>query len=192
MPSSERLNRSAVVQAAAGLADSLGDLNRLTLAEVAAQLGIRIPSLYNHVDGLDGLRREIAVLGLRELTEAIQSAAVGRAGEDALVAIAHAYRNFARTYPGRYSATLAAPEPGDEELALAAQKLLLLLVQVMESYHLSETDAVHVIRGFRSIMHGFVTLETLGGFKMAVNLDESFDRLVHMFLAGLRSYPAAE
>jgi len=192
MPPSERLNRSAVVQAAAGLADSLGDLNRLTLAEVAAQLGIRIPSLYNHVDGLDGLRREVALLGLRELTEAIQSAAVGRAGEDALVAIAHAYRNFARTYPGRYAATLEAPEPGDEELSAAAQKLWLLLLRVLESYHFSEADAVHIVRGFRSTLHGFVTLETLGGFKMAVALDESFDRLISLFLAGLRSYPAGE
>jgi AcrR family transcriptional regulator len=181
----ERLNRSAVVTVAAGLADSLGDVNRVTLAEVAAHFGIKIPSLYNHVDGLAGLRREIALLGVRQLTEEIQSAAVGRSGEDALIAIAHAYRKFAHAYPGRYAASLEAPEPNDEELSAAAQKLWLLLVRVLESYHLSETDAVHVVRGFRSALHGFVTLETLGGFKMGVDLDESFDRLIQMFVTGL-------
>jgi AcrR family transcriptional regulator len=182
----ERLNRSVVVQAAAELADSLGDANRVTLAEVAAHFKIKIPSLYNHVDGLTGLRREIALLGLRQLTEEIQSAAVGRSGEDALVAIAHAYRNFAKNFPGRYGASLAAPDPAGEELSAAAQKLLLLLVRVLESYRLNETDTVHVMRGFRSLIHGFVTLETLGGFKMPVDLDESFERLIQMFVASLR------
>ncbi len=186
MPRGERVNRKVVVRTAADLADTLGDLNRLTLAEVAARLGIRIPSLYNHVDGLAGLRREVALLGLHELTEVVEAAAVGRAGEAAIIAIAHAYRDFARRYPGRYAATLEAPEPGDEALSAAAQKLLLLLLQVFEAYHLSETDAVHVVRSLRSALHGFVTLERLGGFKMAVDLDESFERLIRLFLAGLQ------
>jgi AcrR family transcriptional regulator len=164
----------------------LGDVNRVSLAEVAAHFGIKIPSLYNHVDGLAGLRREISLLGAQELTEAVQSAAVGRSGEDALVAIAYAYRDFAKKYPGRYAATLEAPDPDDAERQQVAQKFLLILTRVLESYHLSETDAVHVIRAFRSMLHGFVTLETLGGFKMAVNLDESFDRMIHLLLAGVR------
>jgi AcrR family transcriptional regulator len=188
MPHGERVNRSAVVQTAADLADALGDLNRLTLAEVAAKLGIRIPSLYNHVDGLAGLRREVALLGLRELTEAIQSSAVGRAGDTAITAIAHAYRDYATRYPGRYGATLEAPEPGDEALSAAAQKLLLLLLRVFEAYDLSGTDTVHIVRSLRSVLHGFVTLEKLGGFKMAVDLDESFERLIKLFLAGLHHY----
>lgn len=186
MPPSQRLNRAVVIQAAATIADSLGDINRVTLAEVAGHFGIKIPSLYNHVDGLAGLRREIALLGLRELTECLQAAAVGRSGEAALIAIAHTYRQFAKTYPGRYAASLEAPDPEDTELSAAAQKLLLLLVRVLESYHLNETDTVHVLRGFRSALHGFVTLETLGGFKMAVDLDESFERMIQMFLVGLR------
>jgi hypothetical protein len=189
MPQRKRVNRAAVVQTAADLSDTYGDLNRVTLAETAAQLDIRIPSLYNHVDGLAGLRREVALLSLRELTERVQSVAVGRAGDEAIIGIAHTYRDFARTYPGRYSATLEAPDPGDEELSIAAQKLLLLLLRVFDSYHLSETDAVHVVRGYRSVLHGFVSLESLGGFKMGVDRDESFERLIQLFLAGLRSYP---
>ncbi len=183
---SERLTRASVVQAAAELADSLGDVNRVTLAEVAAHFGIKIPSLYNHVDGLAGLRRDIALLGARELINELQAAAVGRSGDDALIAIAHAYRQFAKNYPGRYATTLEAPEPDDVELSAEAQKLLMLLMRVLESYHLNETDAVHVMRGFRSLLHGFVTLETLGGFKMPVDLDESFERMIQMLLAGLR------
>ena len=191
MSQRKRVNRLAVVQTAADLADTYGDLNRVTLAEIAAQLGIRIPSLYNHVDGLAGLRREVALLSLRELTERVQSVAVGRAGDEAIVGIAHTYRDFATTHPGSYTATLEAPDSGDEELSIAAQKLLLFL-RVFESYHLTETHAVHIVRGFRSVLHGFVTLESLGGFKMAVDQDESFEHLILLFLAGLCSYPTHE
>jgi AcrR family transcriptional regulator len=187
MPRSEtRLDRATVVQTAAILADQLGDVNRLTLAEVAAQLDIKIPSLYNHIDGLAGLRREIALLAVREITAQVQTAAVGRAGEDAIMAIAYAFRAYANAYPGRYMASITAPEPDDEPLIAAAQTLLETLVRALEAYHLSEIDAVHVVRGLRSLMHGFVSLEAADGFKMAVDCDESYERMVRLFLIGLR------
>ncbi len=53
---------------AAALADAEG-LAALTLARLAARFGVRAPSLYNHVSGLEALHRELALLGLRELGE---------------------------------------------------------------------------------------------------------------------------
>ena len=190
MPRSERVNRAAVVETAAALADARGSLEQVTLADVAAELNIRVPSLYNHVNGLDGLRREVALLGVRELTAQVQAAAVGRAGDDAVIAIAHAYRQYARQHPGRYGMTLAAPNPDDAELVEAAEQLLVWLYRVLEAYHLNDTDAVHVVRSLRSVMHGFSTLEAAGGFQMAVDLDETYDYLIRMFLAGLHVPPA--
>jgi AcrR family transcriptional regulator len=49
-----------VIEAAARVADAEG-LHALTMAEVAAALGLRPPSLYSHVDGLKGLRRAMAL-----------------------------------------------------------------------------------------------------------------------------------
>ena len=72
-----------VVDEAACCADRVG-LDRLTLAAVAQQLGVALPSLYKHVRGLDGLQRELALRGIGEITEAMRSAAVGRSGADAL------------------------------------------------------------------------------------------------------------
>jgi len=59
------LDSETVVSAAAALADDEG-LEAVTLARVAAQLGVRSPSLYVHVDGLPDLRRRIAALAARE------------------------------------------------------------------------------------------------------------------------------
>ena len=74
---------------AASVADELG-FDWLTLASLANRFGVTVPSLYKHVNGIDGLKRDLAVLAVRELTAAMSRAAVGRAGRDALHAIANA------------------------------------------------------------------------------------------------------
>ena len=60
------LQRERVIETAAALADQEG-LEAVTLARVAAELGVRSPSLYSHVDGLAGLRRAIALDGASHL-----------------------------------------------------------------------------------------------------------------------------
>ncbi len=186
MPRSTQLSRAAVVQAAASLADAAGSAEQVTLAQVAAHFGIRLPSLYNYVDGLPDLRRALALLGVQELTAARQGAAVGRAGDDAIVAIAQAYRAYAQARPGRYSASVRAAGPDEHELIAASTVLIELLLRVLTAYRLQGDDALHAVRGLRSIVHGFVSLEAAGGFGMPLDRDESFGRLIAMFLAGLR------
>ena len=39
----------------------------------------------------------------------------------------------------------------------------------------------------RAVMHGFVSLEASEGFKLAVDLDESFRRLLDAYSTGLMS-----
>src|SRR3990170_1902880 len=101
------LTPDAVIDAASAIADADG-LAAVTLARLADQLGVRSPSLYKHVDGLDGVRRALAVRGLAEASARIARAAVGKAQDDALLALAHAYWQFAREHPGLYAASLRA------------------------------------------------------------------------------------
>ena len=70
------LSADAVVAAAAALADREG-LEAVTLARLAADAGVRPPSLYAHVDGLGDLRRRLAIRGARELAAALREAATG-------------------------------------------------------------------------------------------------------------------
>ena len=97
------LDRQQVVDAACALADREG-LGAVTLGRLAADLGVRPPSLYNHVEGLDGVLRGIALQAIGELGGALQTAAVGRSGPEALQATAAAMRDFARAHPGGYTA----------------------------------------------------------------------------------------
>jgi hypothetical protein len=56
---------------------------------------------------------------------------------------------------------------------------------VMASFGLEGDDAVHAVRGLRSLVHGFASLDISGGFGLPLELDESFSRLVDLFIAGL-------
>jgi AcrR family transcriptional regulator len=179
------LSRAVVVDTAARLADQ-GGLDALTLGAVAAELGVRPPSLYNHVDGLAGLRRDLALRGVGEMGERLRDAAVGRAGADALGAVAGAYRDYARERPGLYQALQRAPDPEDAELLGAAARLLQPVLAVLAGYDCEGARAIHAARTLRSALHGFVELERLGGFGINLDIDESYRWMVASLSAGMR------
>ena len=178
------LDPARVVDVAAGIADAQG-LEAVTLARVAGELGVRAPSLYNHVDGRPDLLRAMALRGVRELAAALREAAVGRSGADALSAAAHAYRDYATAHPGLYAATVAAPAGDDEEHLAAAAEAVDVLLAVMRAWGLQGDEAIHAVRAVRSAVHGFVAIEAAGGFGMHVDVDVSFDRLVDTLAGGL-------
>ena len=179
------LDQATVVEAAAKLVDEEG-IEQLTLGHLAERLGVRTPSLYNHVAGLPGLKRDLALYCLRDLLDRILRTTIGKSRAEAIVALANAYRAYARETPGRYALTLQAPDPGDQELQAIAQRIVDVLRAVLAPYRLSEEEAIHAIRGLRSIVHGFSSLEVAGGFGMPVDLDASFHWLINLFIAGLR------
>ena len=186
MTKSRRLNKQIVVETAVSLANEAGTWQTLTLTQLAKALDIRVPSLYNHVKGQDGLRRELSLYGVRVLLTAVQHAAIGKAGQDALLASAHAYRHFAQTNPGIYELVLQAPDPADSELQQLSQTFIDLLSLLLSTFGLEGDDALHAIRGLRSLLHGFVSLETSQGFKLALDLDESFSQMILAYLAGFQ------
>jgi AcrR family transcriptional regulator len=176
------LDAEAVVTAAAALADADG-LSQLTLAKLAVELGIRTPSLYAHVDGLDDLRARLGARGARELAAALHVAAAGRARGDGLRAVAKAYREYAHAHPGTYVAMQIASD--SDEFEAAGAEVVGLIVAVLRGYGLEGEPAIHAVRAIRSALHGFVTLEREGGFGLPVAVDDSYDNLVTMLDAGL-------
>jgi AcrR family transcriptional regulator len=185
---------SAVVEAAAHLADADG-LEQLTLVRLAAALGIQPSSLFNHIAGLGELRRLLQLRGLRELTARAGRAAVGRAGDDAVLATALAIRQFAREHPGLYAASLPAPAQGaarDPELNAAAAEFVGIFFDAVRQYGYEGEEAVHVVRGLFSTVHGFIMLERAGTFGMPVDPDASFAWLVRRYIASLHAAQAQE
>ena len=190
MATRTRLTKLAVVQAAAEMLNEEG-AGDLSLNRLAERLQIRTPSLYNHVDGLPGLQRELAVMNARQLADCLSAAAIGKSGAELFEAVAEAFRGYVKEYPGLYMSTLRSSgkqEIRDENLMREEERALKVGLAVMASLGLQGEDAIHAVRAFRSTVHGFATLEVAGGFGLPEDCDESFRRLVDAMAAGLQRH----
>ena len=178
------IDKDAVIRAAAKIADEHG-WDALTLASVAKKLRIRSPSLYNHVGGLEGLRRELKLLALRDLNAALSRATIGKSRDDAVRGLATAYRAFVKRHPGTYAATMVAAPKNDPAMQAAASRIVETILSVLQGYGLDRREGIHAIRALRSTVHGFAALEIAGGFGIPLDVDKSFEWLVSALLAGL-------
>src|ERR1700694_3258177 len=117
------INKTVVLQAAIELADEMG-LGQITLALLAQKLNIKTPSLYNHVEGMPGIRKELAYWVLSHMKEQLADAAIGVSGEDALMSMGLAYLAFARKHPGLYEAITWVPDHNDTVARQLAEDIL--------------------------------------------------------------------
>lgn len=74
----------------------------------------------------------------------------------------------------------------DEHVHDAGKKIVELVVSAIRPFDLSEVEAIHAVRGLRSLMHGFASLEQRRGFGMPLDLDESYKLAVTAYIRGLK------
>ncbi|WP_105565068.1 TetR/AcrR family transcriptional regulator [Microbacterium halophytorum] len=173
----DRLNRAAVVDRAADLADRIG-LDELTITKLGRALGIAPPGVYRHVADLEDLRGAIAQNAAREAAAVLSAACAGLSGRDALGAVAHALRDWAAGRPARYAALQIAPDPDDAEGTAAAGEMIAAFASALRAYALDGDDLTDAIRLIRSTLHGFVALELGAGFKWPRSTDATFERVI--------------
>mgnify|MGYP001477471031 CR=1 FL=1 len=187
MSTKRGLDPQTILTAAAELAEEKG-IENVSLLQVAERLGVKPPSLYNHLSGLKELSSGIAKLAISRLEEAIRNAAVGRSKDVALTTIAMAYRQFAKENPELYKAILRFPDCHDKNVKEAGHAVVRILYQVMEPYHYSKEETIHFVRGFRGALHGFISLEAAGFFQSSeANVDESYGQLVTRLISTLNT-----
>ncbi len=175
------LDRAGVVREAALLADRDG-FESLTLSVLAAHLGVKPPSLYNHIESLDALRRALQLEALELFTACTGEAAMGNAGRTALERMAQALFTLARKRPGVWAALQKAPATGDDEVLRAAQRALKPFEIVLKPMGLSKSESVHLLRALRALVHGFASLEAMGGFGLPEAVELSFEKALARIL----------
>jgi AcrR family transcriptional regulator len=184
MPRS-RLSTASVVEAGAALVDEIG-FDHLSMGLLAERLEVKTPSLYRHVTSQADLAHRIGVLAMTEFADAIRDATQGRAGSDALTAGAQAMRRYVREHPGRYAAGNAARPTGpNDPLISAVDRVLASWAAMLRGYQLDPSQEIHALRMLRSILHGFATLEAVGGFQIDTDVDDSFTWMVNFIDHGL-------
>ena len=188
-----KLSRDIVVNAALTFLDREG-WDALTINALASHLGTKGPSLYNHVDSLEDLRRTVRMRVVDDIITMLGRAGEGRARDDAVLVMAGAYRSYAHHHPGRYSAFTRMPLGGDDpEYTAATKGAAAPVISVLSSYGLDGEEAFHAALEFWSALHGFVLLE-MTGVMDDVDTDAVFSDMVLRLAAGLqlRSMPAVQ
>ncbi|MGW7630609.1 TetR/AcrR family transcriptional regulator [Streptomyces griseoincarnatus] len=182
------LTTERLTQAGATLADEVG-FDQVTVSELARRFDVKVASLYSHVKNSHDLKTRIALLALEELADRAADALAGRAGKDALVALANVYRDYAREHPGRYAAAQFRLDP-ETAAASAGVRHAKMTRALLRGYHLDEPDQTHAVRLLGSVFHGYVSIEMGGGFShSAPDTEETWSRVLDALDALLRTWP---
>jgi AcrR family transcriptional regulator len=153
-----------IVAAARALLEAEGP-DALTMRRVAERVGIKAPSLYKHLPGKEALETAVIATGFEDAAARFETA-VARRRRDPLVALAAAYRAFAKEHPHLYRLMNDQPlrrdllPPGVE--ARAAAPLL------------AATGSVDRARAVWAFAHGMTILELNGRFPPDADLDAAW------------------
>ncbi|MER5833282.1 WHG domain-containing protein [Streptomyces sp. NPDC002130] len=184
------LTPERLTEAGAELADEVG-FDQVTVSALARRFDVKVASLYSHVRNSQDLKTRIALLALTELADRAADALAGRAGKDALAALANVYRDYARAHPGRYAAAQLRLAP-QTAAASAGVRHAQMTRALLRGYDLTEPDQTHAVRLLGSVFHGYVSLELGGGFShSAPDTEETWARILDALDTLLRNWPAA-
>ena len=70
------ISKTNVIDTAFGILEETQSIQLVSMTAVAARLGIRVQSLYAHIDGSTGLKRELALRSLEKLAQDLNQAAM--------------------------------------------------------------------------------------------------------------------
>lgn len=180
------LDRNAVVKKAAELANK-GGIESLSLKLLAEELHIKPPSLYNHIDSLDDLKRELMLYGWREMEQRLLKAAADLSGYEALRAMCRAFYGYATENPGVFDAMLWYNKYTDSSTMNATDSLFAYFYRFTESVNISREKAEHLMRTLRGFLEGFSLLVNNGAFGHSASIEESFELSIGILEAGIRT-----
>jgi AcrR family transcriptional regulator len=161
--------RAQIVAAARRLLEEEGP-EALSMRNVAAEIGIRAPSLYEHVADKRALESAIIAAGLNEQALAFREALTADASGDPLTALAQAWRRWARAHPHVYGLIYARDldrsDPAVAEAELAAGAPI---------REICDGDLV-TARVVWAFAHGMVNLELTDRFPPGTDVEALWSR----------------
>ncbi len=171
-----------IIMAAVALVEEKGFSN-FSLRELAGKLGVQPSSLYNHVGGIQELNMAVGLYGIEQMEHMLMSAIEGRSMAEALLAMATAYRSFARSNPELYEALIELRMNADPNMRAALLRIVKPFFIVFRKEIQDESLVLHLQRSFRSMLHGMVALENTGHMTCSdVDSEESFYFMVNQFI----------
>jgi AcrR family transcriptional regulator len=179
------LTKSDVLGAAAAIVDEQGT-DALTLSRLAERLGVRSQSLYAHVDGLTGLKRDLILYALDLQAARVRRSVMATSGRDALMALMNELVLVNREHPGLARLTSwSQPDPTDEVMFDALVEVSEPFTVLLSSYGLSGDDLAHWRRIIWTSLQGFLSLEAADMMTLPADPDQSVHLLMDLIADGL-------
>jgi AcrR family transcriptional regulator len=183
-PYPAQTNRDAIIQTAKMLIERDG-VDGLLLSQVAAELGIKSPSLYRHFSSKAALIQAVIEHAFDQLYQAYEGALRNESEtpKDRLLEIFRAHRDFAHANPNTYilAYTATAPELRTDPDKLEKQAIS---IQKIMSQISGEQQSLSALRGALALVHGYVMLELKNQFQRGGDLRLAFEASVSAYLRG--------
>lgn len=179
------VNEDRIIEASARLSEEVG-MENLTLKIIADELKIKSPSLYNHVAGLDDIKRKLMIYGWNQIESRMINAAAGVSGYDALRSMSYAFYDYATGNKGIFNAMLWYNKYENEITKQTTSRLFDLLFRILTSLHISQENINHIIRTLRSFLEGYALLVNNNAFGHSLPVKESFDLSVEIIINGIK------
>lgn len=179
-----RTDRRTIINTARILIEREG-IEHLSLAKLANEVGIKAPSLYNHISNKDSLLHAVIEETYLQLfaayDEALQNS--GPSAEEKLLTILDAHYQFAKDNPRAYVLAYTAAD----EKQLSNPDMLLqqaIRIQTIIKEITGESNSLTALRGLLAIVHGFVMLELNGQLRRGGDLQQTLQDAVRAYLRG--------
>lgn len=184
MPYPTQITKESIINQAAVLIEQDG-IEALSLSKLADALGVKAPSLYRHVGNKHQLLQAVNLQTLQNLFLVMNTAVASTPNDPVtqMMALAHAYRQFAHEHPQLYMLAYTHKNEGlrpDETLLTA----MVLPIQAIMAQISGEPASLTALRGALALLHGFVMLEINQQLQRGGDLDQAFIHSVGAYLHG--------
>lgn len=184
--SKNNINDELIIETSARISNKVG-LDNLSLKNIAEELDIKSPSLYNHVSSLDEIKQRLMIYGWKKVEEKIIDSAAGVSGYEALKNMCNAFYDYATNNKGVFTAMLWYNKYESDDLDNATNRLFNIIFKVMRPLNISDKNINHIIRTLRGFLEGFSLLVNNNAFGNPASIKESFDLSLEVIVNGIRT-----
>lgn len=179
------LSKEKIVEAAVALIEQSGT-SEFSMRALADYLQIKTASLYNHVESMHSLMVAVCAYALQMQRKSEMNAIEGKTGNEAIMALANAYRIFAKEHPHLYRLIIHTAASCGEQLSEISRCIVEPFMKVLEHTSLTDNEKYHWQRVLRGILHGFASQEDAGFFShLPADVNESFQTAIQCYMDGL-------
>jgi len=173
-PAVAKTSDEEVVAAASKLVERVG-APALSMQAVAEQIGVRAPSLYKRFPDRAALLVAVERRALVDLARALTRASRSTSAAANLASMGRAYRRFGRSRPHLYALLYSGATRGDPAATQARRETAAPALRAFAAL-VGEDSALSATRVFTAFLHGFISMEIAGEFRLGPGIDEAFER----------------